>query len=294
MNASHAADVRIAMSLRTTARCLAVAFLATAGCQSQPAPAEETPPQPAQVATSRVVDVSATNDGFVPASIPARPGEAIVLRFTRTATSGCLSTIAVPASGVSRQLPLGQAVDVSVVAPSSGALDFQCGMGMVRGRIVVSDGASPTGSSSPAAASSGRAHADHDPRHGGILTMEGDYHVEIVVTPDGRVDLWVSDATRTPIAPADVTGSLEVRAPGGKGPTSALPLAGDAARGTVTARGPRTEEAREYTWDLLARGTKLHMTLAVPVGGTAKLAGATSPAARPSASAQHGAPGHRH
>lgn len=243
-----------------------------------------------------MVDISATDDGFVPASIAAQPGEAMLLRFTRTAKSGCLSTITLPATGVSRDLPLGQAVDVPVVAPASGALDFQCGMGMVRGRVVVSEGGPPAGSASTAPAVSDKAHADHDPRHGGVLTMEGDYHVEVVVAADGRVDLWLSDATRTPIPPSDVTGSIQLRAPGGKGETSRVPLTADAAKGTLTARGPRTAEAREYTWDLVVRGTKLHMTLAVPVGGTGKLGTTASPATRAPASAAvpHGAAGHSH
>jgi hypothetical protein len=43
------------------------------------------------------------------------------------------------------------------------------------------------------------AHADHAPRHGGILGMVGDHHLE-VVRRDGSVEVYVTDAYRRPIA----------------------------------------------------------------------------------------------
>jgi hypothetical protein len=45
------------------------------------------------------------------------------------------------------------------------------------------------------------AHADHDARHGGMLVMVEDHHLEIVVS-DGRVEVFVTDALRKPVRPA--------------------------------------------------------------------------------------------
>jgi hypothetical protein len=45
-------------------------------------------------------------------------------------------------------------------------------------------------------------HADHAPRHGGVLVMVGDQHLEIV-RRDGRVEVFTSDARRRPLRPRE-------------------------------------------------------------------------------------------
>jgi hypothetical protein len=45
-------------------------------------------------------------------------------------------------------------------------------------------------------------HMDHEPRHGGQLGMVGDAHVEMVRRL-GKVQVYVSDAWRQPLAAAD-------------------------------------------------------------------------------------------
>jgi hypothetical protein len=39
-------------------------------------------------------------------------------------------------------------------------------------------------------------HMDHTPRHGGLVLMKGDTHVEVVLTGDGRCAAYFSDAVR--------------------------------------------------------------------------------------------------
>jgi hypothetical protein len=45
-------------------------------------------------------------------------------------------------------------------------------------------------------------HVDHAPRHGGRLVMVGDHHLELV-RRSGRVEVFVSDARRRPLRPAE-------------------------------------------------------------------------------------------
>lgn len=42
-------------------------------------------------------------------------------------------------------------------------------------------------------------HTDHAPRHGGTLLMVSDYHIELL-RRGGRIEVFVSDATRRPVA----------------------------------------------------------------------------------------------
>ncbi|WP_437578297.1 hypothetical protein [Sorangium sp. So ce887] len=135
------------------------------------------------------------------------------------------------------------------------------------------------------AASEKRPHADHNPRHGGLVTMEGDNHVEVVVGADGAVDLYVSDAVRTPIPPKDVAGTITIEPKGKEKKT--LPLAPDEAKGSLSAKGPAPDKA-DYTWDLKVRGAPMKMTLTVPAGGTAAFA--DTPAHHPTGEHAHGSP----
>ena len=123
--------------------------------------------------------------------------------------------------------------------------------------------------SRPGGDATAQAHQDHGARHGGVLTMEGDGHIEIVVSPEGAVDLYASDGFRQPIAPKDVTGTVTLASKATK-EKQVLKLTEDAAKGALSAKGPAPSDT-EYTWNLRVRGTPMTMTLFVPAGGTAAI-----------------------
>jgi hypothetical protein len=114
-----------------------------------------------------------------------------------------------------------------------------------------------------------RPHQDHEARHGGVLTMEGDGHIEIVVSAEGAVDLYASDGVRHPIAPRDVTGTVTL-ASKTKKEKQTLKLTEDSSKGSLSAKGPAPDDT-EYTWNLQVRGVPMTTTLLVPAGGTAAL-----------------------
>jgi uncharacterized membrane protein YphA (DoxX/SURF4 family) len=118
------------------------------------------------------------------------------------------------------------------------------------------------GADAPAIAA--KPHADHEPRHGGVVTMMGDLHVEMVVAPSGEVLLYVSDAVRRPIPPSEAKGTVQIERPGFK---TTLPLRADSA-GALLAAGPPLQVPADYTYILQVRGVPVSMTLAVPIGGT--------------------------
>jgi plastocyanin domain-containing protein len=43
----------------------------------------------------------------------------------------------VPSLGITKPLPLGQAVSIDLPAQAAGSIAFQCGMNMLKGRVVV-------------------------------------------------------------------------------------------------------------------------------------------------------------
>jgi hypothetical protein len=113
-------------------------------------------------------------------------------------------------------------------------------------------------------------HQDHEARHGGVLTMEGDGHVEIVVSSEGVVDLYASDGSRRPIPPKEVTGTVTLASKASKEKKQTLKLTEDSGKGSLSAKGPAPDDT-EYTWNLQVRGAPMMTTLLVPAGGTAAL-----------------------
>ena len=106
--------------------------------------AEKKPAPPTAPVTSgtvgadgaRRIPVTASNDGYAPAEISAKPNEKLILQVTRTVEGECLSQISV-AGGPVIELPMNKPVDIPVTAPASGKVTFACGMDMFRGTIVV-------------------------------------------------------------------------------------------------------------------------------------------------------------
>ena len=83
----------------------------------------------------RHIPVEANKAGYTPDQIGGKPGEKLVLVFTRTADSTCIAQLKTP-DGKLIDLPMNTPVDVAVTVPASGELGFACGMDMFHGKIV--------------------------------------------------------------------------------------------------------------------------------------------------------------
>ena len=123
------------------------AGLASVGCKndakvdhSVPAvPAVPTPVTAGAVGPDGVrrVPVDAGKDGYRPERIGGKPGEKLVLVFTRTYDASCIAQLKTP-DGKLIDLPKGTPVEVAVTVPTTGELGFACGMDMFHGAIVAS------------------------------------------------------------------------------------------------------------------------------------------------------------
>ncbi|HEY1811964.1 MAG TPA: cupredoxin domain-containing protein [Kofleriaceae bacterium] len=122
-------------------RAFVVVLVLVSACKKadnvKPAP----PPQPAAVVATvgsdglRHVAIEVNKDGYTPDKIPGKPGEKLVLTFTRTFDASCISQVKTP-DGKLVDLPLDKPVDVAVTVPQTGSAGFACGMDMFHGAVV--------------------------------------------------------------------------------------------------------------------------------------------------------------
>ena len=78
--------------------------------------------------------------GYEPAAVHVRSGVPVRLTFDRQETSGCSEEVVFPALGIRKFLPAHEKTQVEFTPSSAGTIEFTCGMGMLRGRVVVDEG----------------------------------------------------------------------------------------------------------------------------------------------------------
>jgi hypothetical protein len=123
---------------------LAAASVGAVSCKRQDEPPKPTlitqpgaPPKPqAPLAYAPRVDVAVTDDGFVPAKIPAKAGEALTLVITRKTDKTCATEIIFHGQEGKTELPMGKTVEVTYTPKQSGIVRFGCAMGMMVGGVL--------------------------------------------------------------------------------------------------------------------------------------------------------------
>jgi hypothetical protein len=83
----------------------------------------------------RRVAIDAGKDGYQPERVGGKPGEKLVLVFTRTYDAACIAQLKAP-DGKLVDLPKGTPVEVPVTVPAAGEVGFACGMDMFHGAVV--------------------------------------------------------------------------------------------------------------------------------------------------------------
>ncbi len=79
----------------------------------------------------------AVRGGYSPAAVRVRRGAPLRLHFDRQETSGCSEEVVLPAFGIRKFLPAHQTTTIELRPDTSGSFEFTCGMGMLRGRLIV-------------------------------------------------------------------------------------------------------------------------------------------------------------
>ena len=82
------------------------------------------------------VAIEVTDEGFVPATVTVPKGKAATLVFTRKIDETCAKEVVFAGTGEKHELPLKQAVRVTLPADRPDTLDYACGMNMLTGKVV--------------------------------------------------------------------------------------------------------------------------------------------------------------
>lgn len=117
-------------SIATSVTLLAVMFLPLAA-QGARKPKTRLPGK-AQSAT-----VTLTDKGYQPRSLKLRRGIPARVTFIRKIEETCGKAIAIPQYNIRRELPLNEPVVLEFTPNKAGEFNFTCGMGMLRGTLIV-------------------------------------------------------------------------------------------------------------------------------------------------------------
>lgn len=81
----------------------------------------------------------AVKGGYAPATIRLRAGQPARLVFDRQETNPCSEEVVLGDFGIRRFLPAFEETVIEFTPERAGTYEFTCGMGMLRGRIVVEE-----------------------------------------------------------------------------------------------------------------------------------------------------------
>ena len=90
-------------------------------------------------AHTRTVKIRVDKNGFSPSSIEAEAGHKLNLVFNRADKNNCGNVVVFPKLKIRKNLPVGKDVIVSFTPTEAGQVTFTCGMGMMKGSIVVTN-----------------------------------------------------------------------------------------------------------------------------------------------------------
>ncbi len=79
------------------------------------------------------------NNSYSPATLRVQAGRPVRLDFHRVDRSSCTEEVVLPDFGIRAYLPTQQTTPIEFTPTTPGSYEFACGMGMVRGKIIVED-----------------------------------------------------------------------------------------------------------------------------------------------------------
>lgn len=103
---------------------------------AQATEASKTPPAPTKAGAVQEVTITVAG-GYEPSQIQLKKGIPVRLRFVRKDTAGCSEELVIPDFGVKKTLLALSETVVELTPDKTGTFPFMCGMGMLKGQLVV-------------------------------------------------------------------------------------------------------------------------------------------------------------
>lgn len=91
----------------------------------------------AQTSKVKTIQVNISKNGYSPAALTVKKGRKIRLLLTRTDSQNCGGEIVFSSLNIRKNLPVGKTVAVEFTPTDAGEINFTCGMGMYKGKILV-------------------------------------------------------------------------------------------------------------------------------------------------------------
>lgn len=122
--------------MKYTALLIIATALLIAGCAGTKSTDSTADPDVYVAKSGETVKIKVSTS-YSPKSVKVKKGEPVKLEFTRLDDKNCGDELDFPKLGIKKELPVGQPVLVELTPNESGDLQFNCGMEMMKGKIIV-------------------------------------------------------------------------------------------------------------------------------------------------------------
>lgn len=92
---------------------------------------------PAKQLKGRQIATVTINGGYSPAAVAVKQGKPVELTFTGGKNIGCGGTVVFKTLKISKEVATGESVVIKFTPKKKGEIPFTCGMGMLRGKVIV-------------------------------------------------------------------------------------------------------------------------------------------------------------
>ena len=86
---------------------------------------------------TKTIRVKVSKDGYTPSSVDIKKGEKVRLIFKRIDTQNCGGEVVIKSLNIRKTLPLNKNVTIEFTPTEAGEITFSCGMGMMKGKLIV-------------------------------------------------------------------------------------------------------------------------------------------------------------
>lgn len=108
----------------------------------------------------------------------------------------------------------------------------------------------------------------HPPRHGGLVTRVGEHEVEIIVEPDGDVEVYAATTNGRPVRAGEMTGKFGYGHEGAVSKDMELMAGERGGSAALTGKAPALTADTDFGFHLMVEGEDVEVVMPILSGGT--------------------------